>query len=99
MTTSIVLQKGILIRAKLQNHVFDFKVNNFDMRKVGEEWKLLIPEFVVDVVNECSGLFKLESLLVQKSMTNPLNDKYRMEIDGLVDKENITIGKKKKSQN
>ena len=99
MTTSIVLQKGILIRAKLQNHVFDFKVNNFDMRKVGEEWKLLIPEFVVDVVNECTGLFKLESLLVQKSMTNPLNDKYRMEIDGLVDKENITIGKKKKSQN
>ena len=80
MTTRLVLQKGCLLKAKLQKHLLDIKVNHFDMRKVGEEWKLVIPDIVVDVVQECIGLFKLENLLVQKSMTNPLADKFRMEI-------------------
>ena len=57
MTTRILLQKGCLLKAQLQTHGLDVKLDSFDMRKVGEEWKLLIPNLVVDVVQECNGLF------------------------------------------
>ena len=48
MTTRILLQKGCLLKAQLQTHGLDVKLDSFDMRKVGEEWKLLIPNLVVD---------------------------------------------------
>ena len=80
MTTRILLQKGCLLKAQLQTHGLDVKLDSFDMRKVGEEWKLLIPNLVVDVVQECNGLFTCQNLLIQKSMTNPLAGKFRLEI-------------------
>lgn len=91
MTTRILLQKGCLLKAQLQTHGLDVKLDSFDMRKVGEEWKLLIPNLVVDVVQECNGLFTCQNLLIQKAMTNPLAGKFRLEIDGLVDKDNTAI--------
>ena len=91
MTTRILLQKGCLLKAQLQTHGLDVKLDSFDMRKVGEEWKLLIPNLVADVVQECNGLFTCQNLLIQKSMTNPLAGKFRLEIDGLVDKDNTAI--------
>ena len=54
--------------------------------KVGDEWKFQVPELIVDVVDKCKKLFKLESLSVQKSLTNPFAHKFRLDIDGVVDK-------------
>ena len=45
-----------------------------------------MPELIVDVVDKCKKLFKLESLSVQKSLTNPFAHKFRLDIDGVVDK-------------
>jgi hypothetical protein len=43
------------------------------------------------VIGECQTLFKIENLSVQKSTRNPLADKFRLDIDGLVDKDNTAI--------
>ena len=50
-----------------------------------------MPEVTVDVIDECKKLFKLESLSVQKCLTNPLAHKFRLDIDGVVDKDNTSI--------
>ena len=50
-----------------------------------------VPELTVDVIDECKKLFKLESLSVQKSLTNPLAHKFRLDIDGVVDKDNTSV--------
>ena len=50
-----------------------------------------MPELTVDVIDECKKLFKLESLSVQKCLTNPLAHKFRLDIDGVVDKDNTSI--------
>ena len=52
---------------------------------------LQVPEVTVDVIDECKKLFKLESLSVQKCLTNPLAHKFRLDIDGVVDKDNTSI--------
>lgn len=90
-TTRILLQKGLELKAKLQNQNIVIKMSSFDMRKVGEEFKLQVPDLVLDVVGQCENLFKLESVSVQKSLTNPLAGKFRMDIDGLVDKDNTAV--------
>ena len=50
-----------------------------------------MPELTGDVIDECKKLFKLESLSVQKSLTNPLAHKFRLDIDGVVDKDNTSV--------
>ena len=90
-TTRLYLQKGLEIKAKLQKHSVDFKISCLDLRKVGDEWKFQIPEFIMDVTEQCEGLFKMEALSGQKSMTNPVADKYRLDIDGVVDKDNNSM--------
>ena len=90
-TTRLYLQKGLELKAKLQKHDLAIRINSFDLRKVGDEWKFQIPELNIDVLEECNQLFKIESLSVQKSLSNPVADKYRMDIDGVVDKDNTSI--------
>ena len=90
-TTRLVLQKGLELKAKLKKHVLKLKLSAFDWRKVGEEWKFQVPDLSIDVVDECKKLFKLESLSLQKSMTNPLAGKFRMDMDGVMDKDNTSM--------
>lgn len=90
-TTRLLLQKGLEIKAKLQKHKLCLKLSSFDYRKVGEEWKLQIPDLSLDILDKCSKLVQFESLSVQKSLSNPLADKFRLEIDGVVDKSNTSI--------
>ena len=41
-TTRLVMQKGLEIKAQLQKYALKVKLSSFDMRKVGEEWKLQV---------------------------------------------------------
>ncbi len=90
-TTRVLLQKGLDLNLKLAKHALEIKMCAFDWRKVGEEWKCQIPELVVNVIDECKKLFLVESLSLQKARTNPLADKYRADIDGVVDKDNPSL--------
>lgn len=90
-TLRLVMQKGLELKAQLQKHALRIKLSSFDWRKVGDEWKFQIPDLTVDVIDECKKLIKFEALAVQKSMTNPLAHKFRLDIDGVMDKDNTSI--------
>lgn len=90
-TLRLVMQKGLELKLKLQKHALKLKFSSFDWRKVGDEWKVQIPDLTVDVIDQCKQLINFEALAVQKSMTNPLAHKFRLDIDGVMDKDNTSI--------
>ncbi len=90
-TRRLLFSKGIEVQATLQRHTLLFSLTSFDVRINGDEWKVLMPDLVMDVDGLCRKMVKLESGVAQKMHSNPLAEKFRSEIEGLVDKDNTTI--------
>ena len=60
-TTRLVLQKGLEMKAKLQKHALKVRINSFDMRKVGDEWKFQVnlkKNKTVSSFNDLTSFFK-----------------------------------------